>query len=108
MRISEKIFLNAVLTLSDFRHVKSLDDLYKFHSRHNYLFISCSQTLMHEMREVAANIKKVKTSDILATIIICSFAYLKLHNNDLSPEIITSREYFVDGKKIDDSIQALR
>ena len=58
-------FLTAVFTLSDFRQVKSLDDLYKFHSRHNYLFMSCGQTLMHKMGEVATNIKKIKTSDVL-------------------------------------------
>ena len=58
-------FLTAVFTLSDFRQVKSLDDLYQFHSRHNYLFMSCGQTLMPQMGEVATNIKKIKTSDVL-------------------------------------------
>ena len=58
-------FLTAVFTLSDFRQVKSLDDLYQFHNRHNYLFMPCGQTLMHEMGEVATNIKKIKTRDVL-------------------------------------------
>ena len=58
-------FLTAVFTLADFRQVKSLDDLYQFHNRHNYLFMPCGQTLMHEMGAVATNIKKIKTPDVL-------------------------------------------
>ena len=30
-------------------------------------------------------------------------AYFEIHNNGLGPAVIISREYFVDGKKIDDS-----
>ena len=58
-------FLTAVFTLSDFRQVKSLDDLYQFHSQHNYIFMLYDQTLIYQMGEVAANINKIKTSDVL-------------------------------------------
>ena len=60
------------------------------------------------MGEVASNIKKINTPDILRNYYNLLFAYLKLHNNSFSPAIITSRKYFVVGEKIDDSIQALR
>ena len=58
-------FLTAVFTLSDFRQVKSLDDLYQFHSRHNYLFMSYDQALMLEMSEVANNVNNIKKLDVL-------------------------------------------
>ncbi len=31
-------FLTAVFTLSDFRQVKSMDDLFQFHNQHNYIY----------------------------------------------------------------------
>ena len=48
-------FLISIFTIADYKRVHSFDDLYKYHAKHKYLFMSYNQTLMREMGKIAAN-----------------------------------------------------
>ena len=48
-------FYTTIFTIADFRKVINMDLLYKFHTKHKYLFMSYNQTLMKKMGNIAAN-----------------------------------------------------
>ena len=58
-------FYTSIFTIADFKNVKDFNTLYKFHSKHKYLFMSYNQTLLTKMGDIAANRSKNKFSDVL-------------------------------------------
>ena len=48
-------FYTSIFTIADYRSVKSHKDLYNFHAKHKYLFMSYNQTMMTKMGRIAAN-----------------------------------------------------
>ena len=48
-------FYTSIFTIADFKNVDSFHLLYKYHTKHKYLFMSYNQTLMKKMGDVAAN-----------------------------------------------------
>ena len=48
-------FFTSIFTIADFRFVKDMNTLYKYHAKHKYLFMAYNQTLMRKMGKVAAN-----------------------------------------------------
>lgn len=51
-------FYTCIFTISDFKNVKDLNSLYKFHAKHKYLFMSYNQIMMRQMGNIAANKNK--------------------------------------------------
>ena len=51
-------FFTAIFTIADFKTVNNMENLYNYHAKHKYLFMSYNQTLMRKMGQVAANKKK--------------------------------------------------
>ena len=58
-------FYTSIFTLADFRNVTNIDSLYKYHSKHKYLFMSYNQNLMKKMGKIAADNKNRKTIDVI-------------------------------------------
>ena len=58
-------FFTSIFTLADFRNVKSIRDLYDYHAKHKYLFMSYNQILMRKMGKIAANEKNEKIISLL-------------------------------------------
>ena len=48
-------FYTSIFTIADFREVNDFDTLYKYHSKHKYLFLSFNQILLRKMGNIAAN-----------------------------------------------------
>jgi len=58
-------FFTSIFTLSDFRNIKTITDLYQYHAKHKYLFMSYNQRLMREMGKIAANDQKQGINTVL-------------------------------------------
>ena len=65
-------FYTSIFTLADFRSVIDIHTLYKFHTKHKYLFMSYNQTLMRKMGKIAAN----KTNQKIQKVISQYYDYL--------------------------------
>ena len=50
-------FFTSIFTLANFRNIKSIGNLYDYHGKHKYLFMSYNQILMRKMGKIAANEK---------------------------------------------------
>mgnify|MGYP006087821469 CR=1 FL=1 len=58
-------FYTSIFTIADSKRIKNFDNLYKFHAKHKYLFMSHNQTLMRRMGKIAANEKNEKFKEVL-------------------------------------------
>ena len=58
-------FFTSIFTISDFRNVKTISDLYQYQAKHKYLFMSYNQTIMRQMGKIAANDQKQEIDIVL-------------------------------------------
>tara|TARA_B100001250_G_C19722678_1_gene754565 strand:+ start:54 stop:1001 length:948 start_codon:yes stop_codon:yes gene_type:complete len=58
-------FFTSIFTIADYKNVKTVDSLYKYHAKHKYLFMSYNQTLMRKMGKLAADNKGVPIDKLL-------------------------------------------
>jgi len=63
--ILREYFFTCIFTIADFRRVTTFDDLYNYHAKHKYLFMSHNQLLMTKMGQIAANKDNQKIEPVL-------------------------------------------
>ena len=63
--ILREYFFTCIFTIADFRRVTTFDDLYNYHAKHKYLFMSHNQLLMTKMGQIAANKDNQKIESVL-------------------------------------------
>ena len=86
-------FITGVFTLSQFRKVKSIDNLYQFHDLNEYLFTTYNQNIWNKMGKIVTCVEEKRKSNVL---IDYYFQLLKLFDklpNTLS-HINTQRNMF--------------
>ena len=63
--ILREYFFTCIFTIADFRKVMTFNDLYNYHAKHKYLFMSHNQLLMTKMGQIAANKDNQKIESVL-------------------------------------------
>ena len=57
-------FYTSIFTIADFKLVNDMKDLYSFHSKNKYLFMTYNQVLLKKMGNIAANLEKVTYKEV--------------------------------------------
>ena len=58
-------FYTSIFTISEFKNINTFNDLYNFHAKHKYLFMSYNQKLLTIMGNIAANKENFKIEKVL-------------------------------------------
>ena len=58
-------FYTSIFTISEFKNINTFNDLYNFHAKHKYLFMSYNQKLLTIMGNIAANKENLKIKKVL-------------------------------------------
>tara|TARA_Y100000590_G_scaffold3036_1_gene4050 strand:- start:29 stop:961 length:933 start_codon:yes stop_codon:yes gene_type:complete len=58
-------FYTSIFTIADFKRVNNINELYKYHSKHKYLFMSYNQTILKKLGNIAANLDDLPSNKVI-------------------------------------------
>ena len=58
-------FYTSIFTIADFKRVNNINELYKYHSKHKYLFMSYNQTILKKLGNIAANLDNLPSNKVI-------------------------------------------